>query len=328
MVGPAVGTGGARDTMRAVVVRALRGTPELIEVPKPTPEAGEYLIRMGAAGMNPFDQKLANGLLDGKMSHVFPLILGVDGAGTVERLGDGVRRFAVGDSIYGQFFRPPVGKGTYAEYATVPERLAVSKAPRSVDVSQAAAVPTAGMTALYSLDVAGLTSGQSVLIVGATGGVGSFATLLASRRGLRVIATAGPDAEEYVRSLGAEETVDYRKEPVVPQLRKKYPEGVDAVLDFASEPEAFAANASLVRRGGAALTSRGAAKVDELRQAGIRGVNIDLEASVALLDRMTKEIDEGGLRIPLGSKIPLEKAAEAFAHLQSHGARGKTVIVL
>jgi NADPH:quinone reductase-like Zn-dependent oxidoreductase len=299
-----------------------------MDLPKPVPEAGEVLVRMTAAGMNPFDHKLAEGLLEGKMPHVFPLILGVDGAGIVEEVGGGVGRFAVGDTLYGQFFRAPVGKGTYAEYATVPERLAVSKPPRSVDAVHAAGAPTAGMMAVYALDTAGLASGQKLLIVGATGGVGSFATELAARRGLRVIATADPTAEASVRSLGAAETVDYRKEPVVPQVRARYPDGVDALLDSASDAEGFARNASLVRRGGVAMSTRGAAKVEALGEAGVRGVNLNLEASVALLDRLSREIDDRRLAIPVGSTISLAEAPAAFARLEAHGARGKTVIVL
>ncbi len=299
-----------------------------MDLPRPEPRSGEVLVRIAAAGMNPFDWKIVDGILDGKMPHQFPLVVGSDGAGTVEELGEGVQRFVRGDSIYGQFLHSPVGIGTYAEYAAVPDRIGVSKAPRTVDAIHAAAAPTAGMTALEALDELRLLKGQTLLIVGATGGVGSFAVQLAARGGLKVIATARTDAAEYVRSMGATETIDHTRDSVVNQVRASHPEGVDGLLDCASDKAGFASNISLLRSGGVAATTTFAADVEVLQRIGIRGVNIDMQPTAALLGRLTQEIDDHGLRAPVESVISLAEAPAAFARLRTGRNRGKTVVVV
>ncbi len=310
--------------MRAVAVTGFGAVPELVEVPTPVPGPGEVLVRLAAAGVNPFDWKVADGMLDGKMPHVFPLILGVDGAGTVEALGDGVTRFAVGDAVYGQFFHRPVGTGTYAEYVAVPENKAITAAPANVRPTQAAAVPTAGMAGLALVDEIGAGHGQTILIVGATGGVGSFAVQLAAARGAHVIATASDADADRIRSYGAAEIVDHRAAPVTDQV----PAGIDALIDTASDAGGFAANAKLVRAGGVAVTTRYVADVDALAAVDIRAVNINANASAAALDRLRADIDSGRLRVPVETEIPLDGAPEAIARSRSGHSHGKTVIVL
>lgn len=315
--------------MRAVAVSAFGATPEVIELPRPEPGPGELLVRLAAAGLNPMDWKAAEGEFDGHMPHTFPLVLGFDGAGTVEAVGEGVARFAVGDHVYGQFFRAPIGNGTYAEYVVVPERLAtgaVARPPDGVPAPRAAALPTAGITALGAVREAGVSDGQTVLIVGATGGVGSFLTQLAAARGAKVVATARADAAAAVRELGAAETVDYDLGPIDEGVRSGHPDGVDVLLDLVSDATSFARHARLVRAGGIALSLLFAA--DEPAQAarGVRGVNYAPRGKQRLLDQLSAEVRDAGLRIPIEATVPLDQAPAALARNRAGGSRGKTVI--
>ena len=139
--------------MRAVAVSKFGGVPTVMDVPKPTPRADEMLIRLTAAGVNPFDHTIAQGLVRGRAPHTFPLVLGVDGAGVVEQTGADVSRLQVGQRVYGMFLQPPYGKGTYAEYIAVPERAWVSRAPQGVPLAHTAAAPSAGVTALALIEV-------------------------------------------------------------------------------------------------------------------------------------------------------------------------------
>ncbi|MGY0037173.1 NADP-dependent oxidoreductase [Pedobacter sp. NJ-S-72] len=199
--------------MKAVAVKAFKDAPELIESLKPEIQPGYILIKLKTAGLNPTDWRIADGMLDGKMPHVFPLILGVDGAGIVEEVGEGVSRFKVGDKVYGQMLHAPIGEGTYAEYIAVPEKVIITKMPPGLSFEQAAASPVAGMTAFQLVKNLGLSKGNTVLIVGATGGVGTFATVFAALNGIKVLATArGEDAEDSIKKAGASDTFDYSQE--------------------------------------------------------------------------------------------------------------------
>ena len=201
---------GVAPVMRAVAIKAFQSPPELMDLPKPTPGPGEILVHLGAASINPVDWKIAEGSRPGAPPPNFPFILGVDGAGVVEGLGEGASRFKVGEGVFGQFLHAPFGKGTYAEFIAAPESLGISKTPRGIYTAQAAAVPTAGMTALTAVEALGLHKGQTLLIQGAKGGVGSFATQLASNLGILVVATSRGDHGAFQRKLGAYEVPSIR----------------------------------------------------------------------------------------------------------------------
>jgi len=310
--------------MRAVAVSSFGASPELVEVPTPTPGPGEVQVRLEAAGVNPFDGKVADGMMEGAMPHTFPLILGVDGAGTVAAVGDGVTRFSPGERVFGQFFHAPVGTGTYAEYIVVPESQAITTLPAEVPAVVAAALPTAGMAALTMLEEVGAGPGKTVLIVGATGGVGSFATQLAAAAGARVIATATPAAAERILRYGAAEIVDHQQAPVADQV----PAGIDALIDVVSDAGTFAANAALVRPGGTAVTTVFVADVDALAKRDVRGININAKARPHLLDRLAAAVIAGTLEVPVEAEVPLDAAPDALTRIRAGRANGKTVIVL
>jgi NADPH:quinone reductase-like Zn-dependent oxidoreductase len=320
---------GEKPVMRAVAVSEFAAEPRLMTLAKPEPRAGEVLVRLVAAAVNPFDWTIAQGLVAARAPHVFPLILGVDGAGIVERVGEGVERLVLGDHVYGVFLHSPYGKGTYAEYITVPEHALIARAPRTVPLSQAAAAPTAGMSALALMRLAAPARGQTVLIVGATGGIGSFALQLAAGLGAKVLATSRPDSVARLRALGAYACVDYIDRGVSEQLTRLAPEGVDVLLDLASDAGDFAANLRFLRAGGRAVSTRYGADATTLDSSGIELVNLDLtgtHGSLALLEELTGLIDDGSLRIDVRREISLEDAAAVFGPGGDQARRGKTLI--
>jgi len=314
--------------MRAVAVPAFRAAPSLMEVPEPRLGANELGVRIEAAGMNPFDWKIADGALEGARPHVFPLVMGIDAAGIVERVGRDVRRYQVGDRVFGQFLHDPVGIGTYAPKTVVPESNGISRVPSSLNPAQAAAMPTSGMTALSALDQLGLSRGATVLIVGASGGVGSFAVQLAAAAELRPIVVARASSHARLRTLGAAEAIDATAEALEPRIRALCPSGVDGLLDLMSAGPVFRQMASLVRPGGVAATTVHAADPARAPAAQVRAVNIDLVPSTELLERLARRFEERHLVIPVERRIRLEDAPAAVAEGRAGRLGGKTVIEL
>lgn len=305
--------------MKAVAASSFKAIPELTELPEPVLKPGTIRIRLAAAGLNPFDWKMVDGILKDHMQHVFPLILGVDGAGVVEETAAGVTRFKKGDWVYGQMLHEPVGEGSYAEYVVVPQDAAISLAPENIPLTEAAAVPTAGMTALQMLDRSKLQKGQTLLIVGATGGVGSFTIQLAAARGIYVIATASsPEKAAQVKGYGAAEVIDYKSAPLEEQVKSLYPDGIDGLIDLVSNKETFSRLAALVKEHGPVLTTMFVADVKEQ--------NFETKGTPASLDALSRIIDAGGLKIPVDRKISLGQAAAAIAESRERKSKGKTII--
>jgi NADPH:quinone reductase-like Zn-dependent oxidoreductase len=307
--------------MRAVAVRQFRAPPELMELPVPSMEAGELLVRVEFAGVNPFDWKIADGALEGHRPHVFPLVLGVDAAGTVEAAGPLVGKYRVGDRLVGQFLHDPVGIGTYAEYATVPEGIGIVRVPEALPLAEAAA----GMTALAGLETLGLARGDSLVIMGASGGVGSFATEMASVRGTRVIAVARASSAARLRALGAEEVVDPASD-VVAAVKQARPEGADGLLDAMSDRAGIERIAAAVRRGGTVLSTTFSADVAVLERSGVHAVNLNMVPNAALMERLVREVLSHHLKIPLERRVSLEEAPAALAELRAGRGHGKTVV--
>ena len=319
--------------MRAVAVRKAGETPELMELPVPHPGPGEVLVELAAASLNPIDMGIAQGYFEDRLPHVYPIVLGVDGAGRVAEAGAGVRGLTAGDRVHGQFLRTPVGHGTFADYALVtefPDYGALLRTPDGMDAGVAAALPTAGMTAVGVLDEIGLRAGQTVLIVGATGGVGVFAVQLAAARGARVIATARPDADQWIRKLGAAETVDYTRGDYTGQVRAAYPGGVDAVLDLTLDPAGFAERTGLVKDGGAAVSVALAASQELLASQRIAVSNFQMRDKPGLLARITAEAASGRIAVPVQRTVTLDEVPGALAGTTvgatASGARGKTTV--
>lgn len=324
--GAFMGEGGSRRPMRAVAVRKFQDPPELMDLPKPEPAPGEILVHLNAASLNPFDLKVAEGLVGQSMPHVFPLILGVDGAGVVEGIGAGVTKFAVGDGVYGQFFHAPVGRGTYAEYIAAPETLQIAQMPRGMYAWQAAAIPTAGMAALIALDQLGLEKGRSLLILGAGGGVGSFAVQLASNQGILALAASRGPNRDFLHKLGAHRFFDANPMSFMDDVRLAYPDGVDALLDLNHNGPEFEKFLGLVRKGGTVASTRGAAVESVVGPRGLKGINVNAVPKVELLDRIAKEFLSGRLRVPVEDRLPLAEASAGIEKMREGTTRGKTVL--
>ncbi len=312
--------------MRAAAVQSFGGQLELIDVPKPQAGKDQLLVKISAAAINPFDWKVADGILKGKAPHVFPLILGNDAAGTVEFCGEDVTGFAVGDVIFGQFLHMPLGEGPYAEYARVPASNLLMKLPDGLDIFQAAALPTAGMTALQMVENLDLPEGATILIVGATGGVGSFAVQLAVARGLKVIATARPAKATGMIKLGAIATIDHTSSPVSDQLRQLYPGGIDGLIDLMSNAAEFSALSAQVKQGGTAFTTAFVANDSELQKLSLKGGNFELAADQTLLERLVDHAVTGRVIVPVDQIISLDDVPDNIRQSRAGRSAGKTII--
>ena len=315
--------------MRAATVTEYGATPGVAEIPTPQPGQGQVLIKLRAAGMNPMDLWLASGAWK-PMPATFPMVLGADGAGVVEKLGEGTSRYSVRDDLFGQLLIAPLGSaGTYAEYVAVGEDAPLARVPTGLDDVVAAALPTAGGAGLALVDQLEPLTDKTVLIVGAGGGVGSFATQLAANAGANVIANVGADDARRMRGYGAKETIDRRAVALPAAVRQAHPDGVDVLIDLVdADAPGFAALASLVRPGGTAMSTNYVADEAALRASGVTGINFALPMSSELLERLAQAVVDGRIVTPPITRISLEEVPAALSATQARPARGKTVIAL
>jgi NADPH:quinone reductase len=316
--------------MRSVYVSEYGVTPVVGEIPTPEPGAGQILLRMRAAGMNPMDGTLASGAWRPAPA-TFPMVLGADGAGVVEGAGEGARRFSRGDELFGQLLIAPLGSaGTYAEYVAVTEEAPLARVPTGLDPVVAAALPTAGGTGLALVELLGPLTGKTVLIIGAGGGVGSFATQFAVNAGARVIANVHAAAAGRMRGYGAAETVDHTQVSLPDAVQQAHPDGIDVLIDLVSDADGFAALASLVRPGGTAVTTKYVADPGGLATAGVTGTNYNSAQYMSgeLLERVADALVSRRIVAPPITRITLEQAPTALDPAQTGHAEGKTVITL
>ena len=196
--------------MRTVTIYSPETPPAVREdLPAPAPADNEVLVRVHASSVNPVDNVIAAGMITGMFEHEYPITLGRDYAGVVEQTGAAVSRYRPGDEVYGFVLHanPTVHDGAWAELITLTEELSIAPAPAGIDLATAGAAPLSGIAALAAIDALDLSEGDVLLVVGATGGVGSLAVQLAARAGATVIAPGLPEDEAYLRELGASEIV-------------------------------------------------------------------------------------------------------------------------
>lgn len=311
--------------MRAFNVPAAGATPEVSEVPVPEVADGHVLIRVKAAGLNGLDAGLASGMMAGMFPHEYPLVLGRDAAGVVEAVGAGVSEFAPGDEVFGHVLLiPPVKIGTIAEYALLPVAAVVAK-PAQLDFVTAAALPLAGAAAAASVNAVAPQAGQTVLVVGASGGVGTYTVQLLASRGVTVIATGSPDDAAKLATLGAATVIDYTAGDVAEQVLAAYPDGVDALIDLV----AYSADGlplRAVRKGGAVASTLGAADEATLSAAGLTGSNVMAGPVREVTAPLAEQAAAGALTVDVTTVLPLDRAGEGLATLASRQARGKIII--
>lgn len=314
--------------MKAIAIDQFGPVEELTyrELPDPVPGKGEVLIRVRAAGVNPVDRKVRDGLLRARVPHQFPVIPGFDVAGDVVALGPGCRRFKVGDAVFAYARKPVVKDGCYAELVTHTEKHTVMK-PANLSYEEAASIPLAAVTAWQSLfDVGELRRGQTVLIQAGAGGVGGFAVQLARWKGAHVIATAGAANQDYVRGLGAHEVIDYTASDFVSEVRRHHPDGVDLALD-AVGGEVQERSARAVKTGGILVSLLAYTREAELRALGIQTRYWFAQPNGRHLERIRALAERGVLKTHVSAVLPLREAAEAQRRIVTGHTRGKIVLV-
>lgn len=307
------------QTMKAI--RAHRyGDPSVLvyeDVPRPAPVAGEALIKIHGASVNPADWKVRQ---RGGLSTEPPYIPGWDISGVIEEINGADSPFKIGDEVYGMLHFPNVASA-YAEYATAPFSHLDFK-PRNLSHVEAAAVPLVALTVWQALfDIAQLSAGQSVLIQAAAGGVGHVAVQLAKWKGAHVIGTASARNADFVREMGADEVIDYTSTRLEDAVQ-----GVDVILDSLGE-DALAASLKLLKPGGIAVSIVDFEPPVELAQQ--LGVRVDwklVEINQAQLQEITKLIEAGQLKPVVSTVLPLAEARQA--HELSEGLRTRGKIVL
>jgi NADPH:quinone reductase-like Zn-dependent oxidoreductase len=303
-------------TMKAVDIHSFGG-PEVLhldDVPMPQGQSHDVVVRVRAAGVNPVDWKLRQGLFESAL----PMIMGIDFSGTVESVGDEVKKFSVGEDVFGQVVAD--NAGTYAEFCVAPDH-AVAHKSEELDHIHAAALPVAGLTAWQALfNLANLQMGQTILIHAAAGGVGSFAVQFAKWRKARVIGTASAKSLDIVRSLGADEVVDYHTQRFEDAARE-----VDVVLDLVGG-ETQERSLRVLKCGGILVSTVQPPAPPKLQHLGVRGAMVRQKPNGQQLQTIAELVTSGEVRVNIERVFPLEQASEAQQLSQTGHAHGKIVL--
>jgi NADPH:quinone reductase-like Zn-dependent oxidoreductase len=282
------------------------------------------LVRVKAAGVNAMDPAMRAGFTKDWREHRFPLTPGSDYAGTVEAVGPGVQEFAVGDEVFGDIGKSFYGEGSFAELVAVDAKLA-AKRPSQVSAIHASTLARAGGTAFAAVDALGAQPGDTIAVVGAGGGVGSYAVRLAVARGVRVIAATRPEQADYVRSLGASDVVDATAPDLADQLKALAPGGLAGIVDVFHDAASLEPLTAAVRDGGTISTP--AAMGAEQAFAGQRVTARNVRAAVDHMAELGELAAAGKLDVRI-EELPLEQTAEALDRMASNGTVGKLVIVV
>lgn len=305
------------ETMKAVQIHSYGG-PEVLrfeDAPRPEPGAREVLVRVHAAGVNPVDWKIREGKLG---QYPLPMVLGSDFSGEIEALGPGVEEFRVGEMVFGSVADE---SGSYAQYALAPVLHIVEK-PKQIDHVTAAAIPVPAMTAWQALfDEAKLNAGQKVLIHAASGGVGNFAVQFAKWKGAHVIGTASGSNADLVRSLGADEFIDYRSTRFEEAVRD-----VDVVFDTVGG-DTQERSWKVLKKGGVLVSIVQPPSEQSAKAHNVRGVFMREDASRnEELVQISKLVANGEIKVNVETILPLSEARKAQELSQSGHARGKIVL--
>ncbi|MFG2953675.1 NADP-dependent oxidoreductase [Streptomyces sp. NPDC048291] len=301
------------------------GDPDVLrheDVEQPVPGAGQVLVRVAATSFNPVDANIRAGFMRGPIPVTLPHTPGIDVAGTVDALGEGVTGIQVGDQVVG--FLPMAGPGAAAEYVLAPAE-ALTPAPKSVALSDAAALPLVGLTAWQALfEHAKLTAGQRVLVNGAGGAVGGYAVQLAEHAGAFVIATAGPRSSRRVTAAGAHEVIDHTTADVVAAVSRP----VDVVLNLAPvEPAQLDAFLGLIRPGGVLVNTTVWMPAPGDEERGVRGIDLFVRSDAGQLSHLVELIDGGELRVEVARRVPLAELPALHADAAAGALPGGKVVV-
>jgi NADPH:quinone reductase-like Zn-dependent oxidoreductase len=302
------------------------GDPSVLryeDVEQPSPGAGEVRVRVAATTFNPVDGGIRGGYLQGPFPVTLPHTPGIDLAGTVDALGEGVENLAIGDAVVG--FLPMTAPGAAAEQVIAPAEI-LTAAPTRIPLADAAALPMVGLTAWQALfDDAGLNEGQRVLINGAGGAVGGYAVQLAKRAGAHVIATASPRSAERVRSTGADEIIDHTTTEVTAAVA----EPVDVLLNLARiAAEELVALVAVVKSGGVVVNTIPTIPTPGDEERGVRAVGVFVRSDAEQLSRLVALVDSGELNVDVAQHLPLAELATVHAKGDAGEFSGKVVVVI
>jgi len=312
--------------MRAFAVLRFGEPASVQDLPVPNADA-EVLIRVRFAGVNPLDNNLLGRLT---AASSYPFVVGIDFAGVAERVPPGSHDLREGDRVFGMART----HGSYAEYTSIAPAARMeplARIPDGVADDQAAALPTSAVTALRTVEVLGITKGQHVVVMGATGGVGGYAVQMDRSRGAHVIATVRGDADE-ARRLGAEEVYDSQAVDVIDALQADHLDGVDAVLDLVNGPDAIRLDADVIRPGGHLVSAIFAADEGWFAERQITAHNHSSKCEPLIspqgLATVAQMLAEGTITARIGSTVELAAAAQVLADVGRGRLLGKAVIRL
>jgi NADPH:quinone reductase-like Zn-dependent oxidoreductase len=302
------------------------GDPSVLryeDVEQPTPGSGEVRVRVAATSFNGVDGGIRGGYLQGPFPVTLPHTPGIDVAGTVDALGEGVEDFAVGDAVVG--FLPMTAPGAAAEFVIAPAEI-LAAAPTSIPLTDAAALPMVGLTARQALfDDAGLQQGQRILINGGGGAVGGYAVQLAKRAGAHVIATTSARSAERARSAGADEVIEHTNNSVADIVT----EPVDVLLNLARvTPEQLVALAGLVSGGGVVVNTVPTIETPADEERGVRAVGVFVRSDAEQLSQLVALVDDGELHVDVAQRVPLAELADLHARAEAGEVSGKVVVVV
>ena len=299
------------------------------ERPRPSPGAGEVLVRIAAAAVNPIDRRLRAGELQDFFERTWPIIPGWDFSGTIEQLGDGVEGWTVGERVMGLAFTWHLHHGTYAEYVPV-STTAIARIPNRFSFVEAAALPLVSLTAWQALsEFSGLTKDQTVLIQAGAGGVGSVAIPMARYLGAKVYTTTRSKNRDYVSERGAHVAIDYSQDDYVSVIREAEPDGLDCVLETLLDDTASANAIRLTKDGGSVpYMNNEPPDMPEIAARNINTAFLHHRADGEMLTYLAGLYDSGELPLPEIATMPLAKAAAAHRQSESATTRGKLVLTI
>ena len=313
--------------MRAFAIDGFGQLGSIRELPEPVPGEGEVLVQVRAAGVSTTDLAVMAGMLKDYLEHRFPLVPGIDASGVVERVGPGADGFQEGDEVYGFVQRPVMGLGTWAERVALPVG-GIERKPASLSHEQAAVIAHGALTAAAAMDAAAAGPGDRLVLLGATGGVGSYATQLATTAGVHVIAVTRGDYADYARSLGAADVIDYAPTDPVEAVRERYPDGIDVLIDLAGIPELSSGFAELVHSGGRVVSAIMPPDVEGLAARGVQGILANRMLAEHRFPEIAARIADGGLRLPAIQTFSFEDVGAALELQATRHVKGKLAIIV
>ena len=312
--------------MRAYVMDEFGGAGTVRDVPDPTPAEGQVRVRIEGAGVNPADSMMVQGAYRDFLPTTFPLVPGNDLAGVVDAVAPGTQAWAVGDRVFGQQGKRLVGEGTFAEYTNA-SVASIAARPEGIEPVFAAALPLVGVSALQVVEAVSPQAADVVVVIGASGGIGSIVLQLLRAVGAVAVGIARAGNHAYARDLGASETIDYQTQDVAEAVRSAHPDGIAALVDLARDRGLTGRLAALVGEGGRVVSMVGSADADALGARGIEGVNIQTRVTTERLEELVRLVAAGTIRRPEITTFGLTDAGRALEEVASNHVRGKLVVL-